>query len=390
MERSLKVSEFIAVVNDTLTATLPSVLVEGEIAGYKVWNGRLAFFDLKDDEAAINCMLPLGLQRTPLEDGMQVRLRIEPRLRKNGRFSANVKTVELIGEGALLRAFEMLKAKLEKEGLFAPERKRQLPQFPETIGVVTSLDSAAYRDFLKILDARWKGVEVRARHAQVQGEVAPEQIVAAVQYFNSLPEPPDVLVVIRGGGSLEDLAAFNTEPVVQVIAASRVPTVVGVGHEVDTSLADLAADLRAATPSDAARLVVPDRRELQGKLSGYQQLMLSSTERLLERNRRSLDGIFTGFDHFLAIPRQQLDLTVRTLRQKTEYLLRSCGDRADSLRRTLRGYDPKAALERGYAVVRSRQQILRDTSGVSPGDMIMIQLAKGEIDSEVKDVRPEK
>ncbi|HSH31858.1 MAG TPA: exodeoxyribonuclease VII large subunit, partial [Candidatus Saccharimonadales bacterium] len=228
----ISVKEFIAILNETLAFAYPLVTVEGEVSGFKVNQGKWVFFDLKDEEATLGCFMPLYQLKVPLEDGMKVRVGGTPKLTKWGKFSFTARTVELAGEGELRRAFEILRAKLEQEGLFAPQRKRALPPFPATIGLITSAQSAAYHDFTKILQARWGGVTVKVADVQVQGAPAPDQIVMAIDYFNQLPLPVEVVVLIRGGGSLEDLQAFNTESVARAVAASRTPMVVGVGHEV--------------------------------------------------------------------------------------------------------------------------------------------------------------
>src|SRR5690606_24238390 len=186
-----------------------------------------------------------------------------------------------------------------QEGLFAPERKRPIPEMPNTIGVISSQDAAGYQDFIRILEDRWGGVTVKLAHVQVQGEQAPAQIERALEYFNSLSEPADVLVMIRGGGSLEDLWAFNTEPVVRAVAGSRTPIVVGVGHEQDESLADLAADVRAATPTHAAQLVVPDKQALIRQLTHTRERLrdqafgqvVARTEQYRQQLRSSLRDV---------------------------------------------------------------------------------------------------
>ena len=246
----ISVSEFIAILNETLTYAFPIVTVEGEVSEYKVWK-TLAFFKIKEGEAAMDCMMPTGLIKTTIEDGMKIRLTGNPRFSGKGRYSFTGKSLELVGEGAIRRAFELLRRRLESEGLFNPERKRPLPKYPQRIGLITSADSAGYADFMKTLNSRWGGVTVELVHVQVQGGPAVEQIVAAFGYFNQLASPVDTVALIRGGGSLEDLQAFNTEPVARAVAGSRTPVIVGVGHEVDVSLADFAADVRAITPTNA-------------------------------------------------------------------------------------------------------------------------------------------
>ncbi|MEX0748479.1 MAG: exodeoxyribonuclease VII large subunit [Candidatus Saccharimonadales bacterium] len=411
MQHTLSVSQFVEILNETLEFTFPSVQIEGEIAGFKVWNGRLAFFDLKDDTAIINCMLPVGRMDTPLEDGMQVRVIANPKVTQKGRLSISVVSLELAGAGAIKRAFELLRQKLESEGLFAAERKRELPVYPNSIGLISSLESAAYQDFLTILRDRWVGVEVTALHVQVQGAAAPAQIVAAIDHFNQLPEPVDTLVLTRGGGSLEDLAAFNTESVARAVAGSRTPIVVGVGHEVDTSLADLAADVRAATPTDAARLVVPDREEVraqikraQQQLEQHQQLLLGQTAHQLQRALKGLEQMATlpqakveqvfsrmgrAVDNYQASIRTKREETLRYSSELSANYQRQLEQQRQlrlALLRTLQSFDPRAALKRGYALVRHDTDLITSIGQVSVGDSLVIQLHQGRINTEVKHV----
>ena len=262
----ISVSEFVSIINETLGFAYPQVIVEGEVSSFNVNRGKFVFFDLKDADNTLNCFMMVHQMKLPIEDGMKVRVTGSPKVTKFSRFSLTVRSYDLAGEGELRRAMELLRKKLEAEGLFDPARKRPIPAFPTRIGLITSGTSAAYADFIKILNARWSGVEVLLADVAVQGQQAPDEIMNALEYFNQLPDPCDVLVLIRGGGSLEDLPAFSTEPVARAVASSRTPVICGVGHEVDTSLADFAADLRAATPTDAARLVVPDRREIAARV----------------------------------------------------------------------------------------------------------------------------
>ncbi len=389
MQPAISVSQFVEIINETLEMTYPVVDVIGEIASYREWNNRLAFMDLKDEGAVVSCMIPLQMLNTPVEEGMQICVSATPKVTNKGRFSLNIRKLELVGEGALRRAFELLKTKLEQEGLFAPERKRPLPRFPERIAVVTSLDSAAYQDFLKTLKQRWGGLEILAVHTQVQGEAAPEQLVDALSYVNQLPEPVDAVVVTRGGGSLEDLAAFNSEPVVRAIASSRVPTVVGVGHETDTSLADMVADVRATTPTDVARHIVPDRLELQNVIRQYKRTITQSTNDAIKESRTQVAQRVRTLQHAVTISRYR-ELTrysAKTLTHRQQQLLKRNKDYVVGLKRTLEGFDPQAVLRRGYAVVRQRDSVLHEAGRVSVGDQVMIQLHKGTLDAEVTDVK---
>lgn len=369
---SFRVSELIAVINQTLEYAYPGVIVEGEVASFKVSKGKYAFFDLKDDEGVVGCFMMAYQLRHPLEDGMHVRVVAQPRLTAWGKFSLTVREVAPVGEGSIKRSFDLLRAKLEKEGLFDDSRKRRLPYVPRRIGLIASAESAGYADFLKILDARWGGVEVQVADVQVQGVGAAEQIVRAIDHFNQMAELPDVLVVVRGGGSADDLAVFNDEALVRAIAASRVCTLVGVGHETDTSLTDLAADVRAATPSNAAQLLVPDRKAV----------ILELTQR-----ERSLYGRIAVR---LANLRRLIDDAPQLLIARIDAAVVEHARRLHHAGRLLKQLDPKVVLQRGYALVRSNGQLIKQANDVKTGDMLTITLAHAILKAEVTHVRAEK
>ena len=334
MESSpISVSDAIALINQTLEYAYPTIVVEGEVASFKVNQGKYVFFDIKDNSGTLGCFMSVYQLRTQLEDGMRVRVVAQPKLTPWGKFSLTIRDVQPIGEGSLKRAFELLRAKLEKEGLFAPERKRVLPVMPARIGVISSTAAAGYGDFIKILSERWGDIEVVVAHTQVLGMDAPRQIVRALEHFNQMAEPVEAIAIIRGGGSADDLAAFNDEPLVRAIAASRIPTIVGVGHEADVSLADMAADVRAATPSNAAQIVVPDKQEIvervrQGVLSmvgATSSIYSQHTKQLEDQRSRLLQGVMLSYE-------------------RTK-------DRFAMLATVLQQLDPRMALRRGYALV---------------------------------------
>ncbi len=406
----LGVTEFMTIINETLSFAYPQVVVEGEVSGFKVSQGKFAFFDLKDEKSVLGCFMMAHDLKLPIEDGMKIRVTGGPRVfPKSSRFSLTVRSIELAGEGELRRAMELLKRKLHAEGLFDPSRRRPIPKFPTRIGLITAGTSAAYADFIKILGARWSGVEVMLADVNVQGALAPDQIVGALEYFNHLSPPVDVVVLIRGGGSLEDLMAFSTEPVARAVAASRTPIVVGVGHEVDVSLADYAADLRAATPTDAARLVVPDRQEIlsliahhtsrqEGRLTASATEYRRRTDQALSRLEAALRHprervmalqarLERGLDRILATSRSHAQYTQsleHRLSDRTANLLIERKARVVGLTRLLRGFDPKAVLARGYSITRYENRVLRRAAEAPAGSAIMIQLAEGIIAAKVE------
>ncbi len=388
--KALSVSQFLETLNISFAEALfpYGVSVEGEVAQYKVSQGKWIWFDLKDETGLVSCFATVWQLRQPLEDGMKVRVHGMPKIyAKTGRFSLNVDRVEMVGEGALRRAFELLRKKLEADGLFAPERKRPLPRFPERIGLIASTESAAYSDFLRILGNRWGGMKIASAHVQVQGRNAVDDIVGAFAWFNRHPELADVIVLTRGGGSLEDLQAFNSEEVARAIFASRVPVVVGVGHERDESLADHVADLRASTPSNAAERLVPDRRETARELGAFVRTMEGAVEKEITRRRHHLAEIEHLLQGHVRSARAEFDAVMADL----ERCFLGFGARVQKLsseierdERLLRSLDPGAVLRRGYAIVRGRNgRVLRDGALVDRGASVAVQLAKGSLDAEV-------
>lgn len=359
-DQIFSVSDFLAALNQTLEAAYPIVMVEGEVASYKVNQSKYVFFDLKDDSGTVGCFMTIWQLRIPIENGMKVVVTANPKLTPWGKFSLTVQSVKPSGEGSLKKSFDLLKAKLAGEGLFAPERKRQLPTVPRRIAVISSVQSAGYADFIKILNSRWGGLEVEVAHTQVQGDAAPDQMIRALRYFNEQTELADVIVLIRGGGSADDLAAFNDEKLVREIAASRIPTLVGVGHEVDVSLADLAADVRAATPSNAAQIVVPDRLEIVASARERVRTMAQIAQRSIDTQLSDIRTVLTN----------ALDKSI----MRIEQMIASNGQD----RSTLRAYDPEAVLRRGYALVRGEIDI---------GASIRVETLTKLIEAEVTDVR---
>jgi exodeoxyribonuclease VII large subunit len=364
----VSVSEFVALLNQTLEYAYPSVTVVGELANFRVSRNKWVYFDLKDEGASVKFFGSVYQLPGPLEDGMLLKVKGVPRLHNLYGFSVNVTRIQPTGEGSIKKAAQLLQAKLAKEGLFDESRKRPLPYPPPRLGLIAAKQSAAYADFLKILNARWRGIAIEHIDVQVQGEAAPGQLVAAIEQFNSHAEPPEVLVIIRGGGSAEDLAAFSTETVTRAVAASRVPTLVAIGHEVDLSLAELAADRRASTPSNAAELLVPDRLQVLGGLRDAQQQMRQSVGRRFESARRDA--------------RQQ----TAVLDQSVSHYLRAAKNELKSYNQLLDVLNPAAILRRGYAIVRHQQKAVRSARVLRAGSIVDVQLADGDFQASVNQV----
>ena len=361
----LEVSDFVALTNQTLEYALPSVTIRGELANFRVSKNKWVYFDLKDDNATVRFFGTVFQLSGPLEDGMVLRVRGAPRLHPLYGFSVTVASIRPEGEGTIKRAAELLQAQLMAEGLFDEDRKRPLPYPPRRIGLITSTESAAYADFMKILNARWGGVDIECVDVQVQGEAAPAQITAAIEYLNQLANLPEVLVITRGGGSAEDLYAFSTEQVTRAVAASRVPTLVAIGHEIDLSLAELAADRRASTPSNAAELLVPQRGEMLGYLEHSESRLKESALGVIRAQRQVIAHQQTLFSHAVST----------VIRQGHEQL-----KAAEQLLSVL---DPRAVLRRGYAVVRLDGKVLARRAAAKQGAIVNVEVSDGRFDATV-------
>jgi exodeoxyribonuclease VII large subunit len=356
----LSVSEFVALTNQTLEYAYPTVSVVGEVTEFRISQGKWVSFKLKDAEAVVGCFLVINQLRMPVEDGMKLMVVANPRLNNKGFFSLNVRAMKPVGEGSIKKGFELVKAKLEAEGLFAPERKRRLPRVPQRVALITSTESAAYADFCKIINERWGGLDVEVAHTQVQGVPAPDQMIRAIRYFNSLEVLPEALILVRGGGSAEDLMAFNDEPLARAIAESRIPTLVGVGHEVDHTLADMVADVRAATPTNAAEILVPDRNEI---IRAAHQRANSLGHQLVQ-----------AIDEYAVRTREQLNAAFRRIEEKLDENF----ERLAVLRLTVAHLNPENVLRRGYALLRGE---------VKQGAEVEIETVQTIITAEVKNVR---
>ncbi|HSW37850.1 MAG TPA: exodeoxyribonuclease VII large subunit [Candidatus Saccharimonadales bacterium] len=361
----MTVSEFVALLNQSLEYAYPTVTITGELANLRVSKSKWLYFDLKDDLATVKFFGTVYQLPGPLEDGMVLKVRGMPRLHPQYGFSVNVMSIQPAGEGSIRRAADLLQAKLAAEGLFDAARKRPLPYPPQRIGLITSAESAAYHDFIKILKARWGGVDIQLIDVQVQGEAAPTQIVQAIEQFNELADPPEVLVIIRGGGSAEDLTAFSSESVTRAVAASRVPTLVAIGHEVDLCLAELAADRRASTPSNAAEMLTPDKKAV-----------ITSLHQTADQLYKLIQNpITTQKSHFQGLPLQMGKmLDYRFLQVRAEL---------SGKQKLLETLSPQACLKRGYAIVRSNDAVVKSIKAIQKGQELKIDLYDGKVISKV-------
>lgn len=353
------VSDFIATSNDIFEKSFPSVLIEGEISSFKVNQNKFVFFDLKDEESVLGCFMTVWQLRFPLEDGMKVIAQVKPKLTNWGKFSLTVEKITPKGEGSLKKSLEILKEKLTREGLFDESRKRRVPQDLQKVAVISSTQAAGYADFIKIINERWGGLKIIVAHTQVQGMAASDQIIRAIDFLNSQSELPDVIAIIRGGGSADDLVVFNDEKLVRAVANSRVPIITGIGHEIDQSLCDLVADFAASTPSNVAQILTPNKfdemRFLCSKILRTNDLLLSKIAELKKFNREKNQEIRNR-------------ILQNILDQKREI---------QAKKRILESYNPQNILAKGYALI---------SGEIATGKEITIKTIDKTITAEVKNV----
>lgn len=391
MEIVLTVSQCVEAINIALDS-LGELTVEGEVAEFRIIQNKWVTFDIKDNQSVLKCFMTVWSMRTQIEDGMLVKVTGQPNLRAKGFLSFVAKNVTPSGEGSLKRAFELLKKKLEQEGLFALERKRPLPRFPEHVALITSRDAAAYSDFIKVLQARYGGIHISFIHTQVQGQEAPQQIIGALQTANTELEHLDAIILVRGGGSLEDLIAFNDEHVVRAVATSRTPTIVAIGHERDTCLAELAADVRASTPSNAAELLIKSREEIaldiermQSSLSRTIANSISLYQTTIVRMTHAISSRLTA----TAGRAKQLVARISSVSIRFRDRINNAHNHIESIRRMLVAISPEKTLARGYSITRTAVgTIVRTHTDIAMGDRLTTTLAQGTVASVVEDTAP--
>jgi len=440
--RAWKVHDLVAAARTHLEREFSDTWVEGEISNFRAHDSGHLYFTLKDEHAQIRAVMfrsAARLLRFRPENGMQVVLRGRVTIYEDrGELQLSAEYLEPKGAGALQVAFEQLKAKLEAEGLFDAGRKKPIPSLPRRIGIVTSPQAAVLRDILNILRRRHHSANVLIYPAQVQGEAAPLEVSAGVRYFNKARNV-DVIVVARGGGSAEDLAAFNHEGLARTIATSQIPVISAVGHETDFTIIDFVADLRAPTPSAAAELVIRSRQEIEEKVNGLHNRMEKAMRYRLLMARQSLTelaqhGAFARMMDLIHRRQQSLDDLVYRIAQAQRSILEKQRRRFETLSAAVRHYDvrrvlagmrkdlvaqssalvsafrnlllerkvriermdtalqalsPLAILERGYALVFDASgKLLKDASRMKPGEDISARLAKGTVEAKVKGTKP--
>ena len=441
--RIWRVADLVGAVRTTVERGYTDVWVEGEVSNFRPAESGHLYFTLKDGDAQLRVVMfrsQARLLRFRPDNGMQIIARGRVTIYDaRGELQLSAEFLEPLGAGALQLAFEQLKKQLASEGLFDPSRKKPLPQLPRRIGIITSPRGAALQDMLNILGRRHENVGILIYPAQVQGEAAPGEVAAGVKYF-SRARNVDVLIIARGGGSVEDLAAFNDEKLARAIAASALPVISAVGHETDFTICDFVADLRAPTPSAAAELVIESKLKLAEHLAHlhrrldramrYRMLMARNRltelaqhgafmriQDLLGRRGQRLDELMfrlaNGFRqslreyrrrleiasarvrHFdfhrsLAITRTKLDSGTNMLQRAMQSRLAEHRNRLDQLTGKLNALSPVSILDRGYALVfDSAGNLVKDATRLSVGDRISARLARGTLGAEVKETKPD-
>lgn len=377
---------------------LNALFIRGELSNYKVYPSGHHYFTMKDANGALRCvMFRYSAQRLRFrpENGMKViamgRISVFPR---DGAYQLYCEDLMPDGAGDLHVAFEQLKAKLEAEGLFDPAHKKPLPAYPHRIAIITSGAGAAVMDMLRILARRYPLSKVMILPVRVQGVEAPAEIAGAIRYANRY-QLADVIITGRGGGSLEDLWAFNDERVARAIYASEIPIVSAVGHEPDVTISDYVADVRAATPSNGAELVAPDQQELRRRLSQLSARMGGAMEKKLTLSRRALDElakkrVLQSPMHYIEDKRLALDYVQRRLVAASQQQLAGKKQRFIALTAKLDAMSPLKVLARGYSVTRTADgRVLRDARDVSAGDTLKIRLLRGSVSATVRETEEE-
>ena len=375
---------------------LAQVAVRGEISNYKLYPSGHHYFTLKDEQSALKCVMfkgnAMSLRFRPAS-GMKVialgRISVYPR---DGQYQLYVSSMAMDGIGDLYAAFEALKKKLSQQGLFDPAKKKPIPKYPQTIGIVTSSAGAAVHDILRILRRRYPLCSVRLLPVRVQGAEAPEEIASAIRYANA-HDLADLLIVGRGGGSIEDLWAFNDERVAYAIYESHIPIISAVGHEPDVTIADYVADLRAATPSNGAELAVPDREALAQNLDAFSAAMTGALNRQLRLASQRLEGLAAS--SALRSPTGYLDRREKDLGLLKEKLLAAQNRELSKAQQKyvanvakLDAMSPLKVLSRGYAMAQKETgELIRSVKQTTTGESIVVSLADGKLNASILSIK---
>lgn len=390
-----QINEYIRTMMDS-DALLAGLAVRGEISNYKMYPSGHHYFTLKDEGGALKCVMfkgnALRLRFRP-ENGMKViamgKIAVYPR---DGAYQLYCSSLVLDGIGDLYAAFEQLKTKLEAQGLFDPAHKKPIPKYPGVIGIITSSAGAAVHDMLRILRKRYPLAEVRLLPVRVQGVEAPGEIAAAIGYANYY-QLADLLIVGRGGGSIEDLWAFNDERVAQAIYHSQIPVISAVGHEPDVTISDFVADLRAATPSNAAELAVPDQDALRQNLDSISAVMGNIVTRQLKNARRQLNMLaqspsLTSPEQYIIQRKKALELLKGRIFTAQTRVIHAHKQRFIAATAKLDAMSPLKVLTRGYAMAQDEEKnLVRSVKQTKPGDQLYISVSDGVLTTTVTEIK---
>jgi len=372
-ESVLTVSELTSTIKEILESNneLKNIAVRGEISNLTQHNSGHIYFTLKDEECQVSCAFFRGRNQYldfKLEHGMKIIAKGSVEVyHTRGNYQIVVREIRQDGIGELHKKFLLLKERLGKEGLFDAKYKKPLPMFPNTIGIVTSLDGAVLHDMVKIIKRRWPFLEIIIAPAKVQGLDAAPTIVEGIELLNQLNV--DVIIIGRGGGSLEDLWCFNEESVARAVFKSKIPIISAVGHETDFSISDFVADIRASTPSNAAELIVPDINDIKGQVDLKERMLLNGFKQLLHQNYQDIDT----FEQ----------LVTRSFGSQIKFLLQEVGH----ANTRLNDLNPKAILKRGYSVAMKKGKIVKSAKMLKRGDTLNTVLHEGEVESVVEEIR---
>ncbi|MCX8093057.1 MAG: exodeoxyribonuclease VII large subunit [Candidatus Goldbacteria bacterium] len=396
-EKPFTVTEINNLIKNLVEENLQKVWVKGEISNLSIPSSGHIYFTLKDAFSQIKVAFFKSsnkLNNLQLKDGKEVIVYGKISIySKRSEYQIIAEEIKISGEGDLLLEFERLKKKLSDEGLFNENRKRPIPRFPEKIGIITSPTGAVIKDIIKIINRRYKAVEIIIYPSMVQGDEAAQQLIEGIKYFNSKTDI-DVIILARGGGSIEDLWPFNDENLAREIYASKIPVISAVGHEVDFTIADFVADLRAPTPSAAAELVVPDTEELLDKLDNYKKILYTVINNLLENYNEKIKGyetnnVFRKILNFYDEYSQMLDDYILEIKKTIKNFLEKKEEKVKFIAEKLMLLNPYAILKKGYSVVFDNTgKIIKSYENVKKGQDINIRLHRGKLKADVTKIEP--